>query len=219
MSTIGTYVFRLIVYCLIVFAIYSIYRFLYLKLTHKKPMPIVREIVTALFVSYLFGILSQTIFPLIRFDLGTISCCFPTGNILRFSLKGIKYIHENEIERSLNLIPFKTIKQYLSGSLMEHYGSFYNWKADAILNILGNIMLFMPIGFLLPLVKKPFEKLYSTVLFALSFSLIIETSQYFVGRGTDIDDLIMNTLGAILGFLIMQIPPIKKIAKKLCKID
>lgn len=219
MSTIGTYIVRLALYCIIVFAVYSIFRFLYLKLAHKKPMSIVHEIVIALFISYLIGLLSQTIFPLIRFDLGAISCCFPSGNILKISLKGIKYFHENEIERSLNLIPFKTIKQYLSGSLMEYYGQFYNWKADAILNILGNVLLFMPVGFLLPLVKKPFEKFYGTVLFALAFSLIVETAQYFIGRGCDIDDLMMNTLGAILGFLIMQIPPIKKIVKKLCKID
>lgn len=70
-----------------------------------------------------------------------------------------------------------------------------------------------------PLIKKPFEKFYGTVLFAIAFSLIIETAQYFIGRGTDIDDSMMNTLGAILGYLIMQIPPIKNIAKKLCKID
>lgn len=210
---------RLALYSLIAFAIYSIFRFLHLKLTHKKPESIVHEIVIALFVSYLFGLMSQTVFPLIRFDLNAISCCFPSGNILKISLKGIKYIHENEIERTLNLIPFKTIKQYLSGALVEYYGSFYNWKADAVLNILGNIMLFMPIGFLLPLTKKPFEKFYGTVLFAIAFSLIIETAQYFIGRGTDIDDLMMNTLGAILGYLIMQIPPIKNIAKKLCKID
>ncbi|MDU5333468.1 VanZ family protein [Enterococcus sp.] len=70
-----------------------------------------------------------------------------------------------------------------------------------LLNIL-NIIMFAPLGFLLPLIWKQCRKLSSTVLLGFQFSLMIELLQLFNRRATDIDDLLMNTLGALIGFLI-----------------
>lgn len=70
-----------------------------------------------------------------------------------------------------------------------------------MLNFL-NIIMFTPLGFLLPLIWKQCRKLVETVLLGFQFSLMIELLQLFNRRATDIDDLLMNTLGTFVGFLI-----------------
>ena len=76
-------------------------------------------------------------------------------------------------------------------------------------NTLGNVALFMPLGILLPLVDTRFRSLKRVLLLVLCLSLTIETLQFalrFVGnpRAVDIDDVLLNTLGACLGFLIYR---------------
>lgn len=69
------------------------------------------------------------------------------------------------------------------------------------LNVLLNIALFLPLGFLLPLLAKPFQRWYLTLPTGFGLSLAIETTQYLLGRGMfDVDDLFTNTLGTALGF-------------------
>jgi len=76
-------------------------------------------------------------------------------------------------------------------------------------NTLGNVALFMPLGILLPLVDTRFRSIRRVLLIGLCLSLTIETVQFglrFVGnpRAVDIDDVLLNTLGACLGFLIYR---------------
>lgn len=74
-----------------------------------------------------------------------------------------------------------------------------------ISNIL-NIIFFMPFGFLLPTLWRKYRTLWPTLCYGLLFSLIIEVSQMFTnGRGSDINDLIMNTLGTLCGFIIFKV--------------
>lgn len=68
-----------------------------------------------------------------------------------------------------------------------------------------NIIFFMPFGFLLPTLWKEFRSFLPTVLAGFLFSLIIEVGQLFTIRATDVDDLIMNTLGTALGFIIFKL--------------
>ncbi len=63
-----------------------------------------------------------------------------------------------------------------------------------------NVVMLMPFGFLVPLIWKSCASLGRVSLAGLSFSLLIELSQTLSFRGTDVDDLIMNTLGAAVGF-------------------
>lgn len=67
-----------------------------------------------------------------------------------------------------------------------------------------NIFLFVPFGFMLPLIWKEFRKIGRTVLAGGAFSLAIEGSQLFNRRTTDVDDLLMNTLGAVWGFFLWE---------------
>jgi len=68
-----------------------------------------------------------------------------------------------------------------------------------------NILLFIPFGFFLKFIWSGINKLKYIVLSGFSFSLLIETSQLFSNRQTDIDDLILNTLGTLLGYLLYRI--------------
>ncbi len=68
-----------------------------------------------------------------------------------------------------------------------------------------NILLLMPFGFLVPLIWPNTNKPASIVLSGLSFSLLIEISQLFNFRQTDIDDIVLNTLGALIGYLLFKL--------------
>ncbi|ANC22653.1 MULTISPECIES: VanZ family protein [Bacillus] len=68
-----------------------------------------------------------------------------------------------------------------------------------------NILLFMPLGFLLPTIWPQFRRMKSTAYAGFGFSLAIELGQLLDNRITDIDDLSMNTLGAIIGYLLYRV--------------
>lgn len=67
-----------------------------------------------------------------------------------------------------------------------------------------NIVMCMPLGFLLPLIFKRCRKCSKTVLTGFIFSLLIEITQIFNFRATDVDDLITNTCGALIGYGIWK---------------
>lgn len=69
-------------------------------------------------------------------------------------------------------------------------------------NSLLNVLLFVPLGFFLPVLWKRFRSFLWTGLFGLSFSLTIELLQLFTLRATDTNDLMTNTTGTILGWLL-----------------
>jgi len=82
-----------------------------------------------------------------------------------------------------------------------------NYSVKNWANVLLNVAMFGPLGFLLPLLGKKFRKWYVTIPAGFGTSLAIELFQLAFGRGIcDVDDLFCNTLGAVIGyFLIMTI--------------
>lgn len=68
------------------------------------------------------------------------------------------------------------------------------------ISLVLNIIMFMPLGFLLPLLWKEYKNLIRTAMTGLFFSLGIELCQLCNRRVSDVDDLIMNTLGAVIGW-------------------
>ncbi|MBR0598026.1 VanZ family protein [Clostridiales bacterium BAD-6] len=81
----------------------------------------------------------------------------------------------------------------------------FYWITEGVRPYIENIILFIPFGFLLPCVWKKYEMLWKTALPGITFSLIIELSQLFNRRVTDIDDLLMNTLGVLIGWVIFRL--------------
>lgn len=68
-----------------------------------------------------------------------------------------------------------------------------------------NVLLFVPFGLFLPFIWHNIDKLRYTVLSGFSFSLLVEISQLFNNRRTDIDDLLLNTLGTLIGHLLFRV--------------
>ncbi len=95
---------------------------------------------------------------------------------------------DNASAYGTNFIPFKEMTRYAFGSK----GFFYN--------VVGNIALFIPFGFFVSYYIKA-KKTHQICIIALITSLTAELIQYKIGRAFDVDDLILNMVGAIIGFL------------------
>lgn len=75
------------------------------------------------------------------------------------------------------------------------------WK-NVLVNLVGNIAAFVPFGFFLPLLKREWNRFFYVMLASLAFSLVVETLQLLWRVGAfDVDDLLLNTMGGILGLL------------------
>ena len=80
-----------------------------------------------------------------------------------------------------------------------------NFSAKNWANVLLNIAMFGPLGFLLPLMGKKFRKWYVTIPAGFGTSLVIELLQLALGRGIcDVDDLFCNALGAAMGYFAVM---------------
>ena len=83
----------------------------------------------------------------------------------------------------------------------------YGWHVTLI-NLLGNVVCFIPFGFLFPTLsyKRGYKNGITVTLLAAVFSVLIETAQLIAKVGAfDVDDIILNTLGCIIGYLIFVI--------------
>lgn len=101
---------------------------------------------------------------------------------------------QRDIERSINLIPFYSIGGFL-------FSSSDTVRSFSFGNVVGNIMIFAPIGAYLALFKKD-KKTLTNLLFVFIASLLTETIQGLFAIGTaDIDDIILNCLGGLAGIL------------------
>lgn len=102
---------------------------------------------------------------------------------------------------SIQIHPFRAYR-----NAWYHF-SMVEWR-----NIIINILLFVPLGLLLPLYTKKLQRIIPVLLLGLSLTLFIEFTQFITHRGIfEVDDLINNTLGAIIGYgLISFILSIKK---------
>lgn len=101
--------------------------------------------------------------------------------------------------RRYNLKPFKTINAFMDPHPSTSFASrFYN--------LAGNIALFIPFGFLFPLVFRN-RRSFDTVIGAtFLLSLFFEVFQFITGIGQlDVDDLILNTLGGIVGYILFAL--------------
>ncbi len=94
----------------------------------------------------------------------------------------------------LNLTPFKWVEEVNSNGIDR-----------VIVEVVPNIIMFIPLGSFLPVVFKMMRKLYRAffIIFLVTFS--VEFLQYFIGRSSDIDDMIANILGGIIGYGIFKI--------------
>ena len=117
----------------------------------------------------------------------------------------------NYMRYSFNIIPFKTIRLFING-----YINGYVTFRDFSINIFGNLIAFMPYGVLIPLSFKKMDKFYKFLILMVIFVLFIEGLQFLTLSGScDIDDLILNLLGASCIYFIFKIKIVNKIINKI----
>ena len=97
-----------------------------------------------------------------------------------FAVVGLPDIRYIRFEPNFNFVPFRYMVSDHSTKL--------------------NVLLFLPLGFFLPVLWENFKKLHWTILFGFCTSLLIEVLQIFTFRATDVNDLMTNTFGTFLGW-------------------
>lgn len=101
-------------------------------------------------------------------------------------------------EYHYNLVLFQEIKR------------FWNYRKQlgifaTVTNLLGNVLIFLPFGFFMAMASK-YRSFMSTLIYSLALSLTIEISQLFMKVGCfDVDDLLLNTIGGMLGFITFAV--------------
>ena len=119
---------------------------------------------------------------------------------LSYQLRHVKAIS------SVNISPLKTMFLYYN-AYTRHTLPIKN----IILNMIGNVMLFMPFGYFVYVLCKPMRSFLPYFIFFLLMIAGVEGIQYVARVGSaDIDDIILNMSGVLILFIIMKIPFIKK---------
>lgn len=102
-------------------------------------------------------------------------------------------------EYRYNLVLFKELIRFITYREQIGLESF-------IVNIFGNICAFVPFGFMLPIISKNNRKFLNVTIITLIFSLTIELLQLISKVGIfDVDDLFLNTIGGIIGYLVFKV--------------
>lgn len=103
--------------------------------------------------------------------------------------------------KDVNFIPFHTIAEYLTTAEQKGLAGF----GQMLANLLGNLLLFVPMGYLLPILSRKCQSLRRVVLISALCSLSVEVLQFFLQVGhSDIDDFLINTLGGLCGYWVLR---------------
>ena len=118
---------------------------------------------------------------------------------------------EHSGEYRYNLTLFQEIGRYYGIGI--RFGRWWLF----ILNVIGNIAVFVPFGIFVPTLFLRCKNIFLTVLLALQMSLTVELIQLVAQVGSfDVDDILLNTIGGLLGYLIWFIfQIIKKLKDKI----
>ena len=150
----------------------------------KQPRKrtIANELTAFLFIAYVATVLALTILPI---------------SISNF---------QNPKEPGYNFVPIINTSKYLIASLASTDPMMAKF---AIANIIGNLVLFIPFGIFLPLLFSACRSIKKLMLISFCCSFSIEMIQLILiqfgtYRTADIDDILLNTLGAMLGFWLIS---------------
>ncbi|MBP3041282.1 VanZ family protein [Bacillaceae bacterium Marseille-Q3522] len=169
---------------------YILWKVVQIGRSYKNNKPIFwrNEAIKFLFVVYILMVISVTLFPLALW--------------IDFNVENITY--------SLNFVPFVSIIDDFRQIGVAYSGDAVFMIRLIIRNVGGNILLFMPLGFLVPIFAKKYRHFKNTILLGFFASISIEIIQFFelftggMGRAVDIDDVICNVIGASIGYLIFK---------------
>lgn len=98
-----------------------------------------------------------------------------------------------------NLVPFSEIQRYFK------YYSIIGIEGF-MLNIVGNIVAFIPFGLFIPIIAKGYRNFFIILFDGMLFTIIIESIQLILKVGSfDVDDMILNTTGVVIGYILFKI--------------
>ena len=104
---------------------------------------------------------------------------------------------------ALNLEPFDTVRRYIW--VLRHSGD-ADLLRHAVINLGGNVAMFVPLGFLVPCIWEKMSKFGWHFLAMVLTIVLIELLQFITNLGScDVDDLILNLVGTAIGFGIYQL--------------
>ncbi len=169
--------------------VYILIRMKYLEKKKRKPV-FGRELLIFFFVLYILIVLGVTIVPRWAF------------NVLTSEGRKLMSVSHNRGFAHTNLVPFKTIRSYyyVDAAGARHF------RSTGFINIMGNVGLFIPFGILGILVyygKRHARR--RLLLLGIILCFTIETVQSFIGRSSDVDDVILNIVGLLIGLVIGNI--------------
>lgn len=167
-------------YVMVLLPVYVLMRVLYMSARRQIPLWS-RELLLAVCAAYGIALVSQTLLPTGFYGIED----------LEIYVQTIASGH-----RSYNLIPMSTVGAYL----FTQDDRVSDWGSVAFLNLAANVALFVPLGFLAPLAGERSRRLRSVLVLGVTVSLFIEVSQFLIGRSADIDDVILNVIGAGIGY-------------------
>lgn len=104
-----------------------------------------------------------------------------------------------------NFVPFRTVAGYIRSYQK-------GFEAVAIKNLLGNLLLFLPMGALLPFLFSRLNRFWRVLLAILGIIVAVELVQMLLRVGSiDIDDVILNLCGGMAGYPISKLPILRRI--------
>lgn len=156
-----------------------------------------RECTLAFFVVFCAGLAALTLFPANFWSGSIYFILHPTAwRTLIHAWDPLSYYPTwNEIVSDFAYLP-QMLKPFEEISRAINRQSYW-----LLFMLLGNIILFIPIGFFPALLWRGWKG-WKSFLTGFAVSTSIEFIQFFIGRSTDVDDVILNTVGALIGFLL-----------------
>ena len=115
----------------------------------------------------------------------------------------IGYSYWDHVKMNINIIPFHTVAK-LCRQLLNRTNPYL--LKYTLVNLFGNIALFIPYGVLIPILFNKMRKKRLYLIYTSIMVLILEIVQLFSLRGSfDIDDFLLNIFGAMIGYLLFKI--------------
>ena len=118
------------------------------------------------------------------------------------------YSYAQYFRQFTNFVPFKMIAEYI-----QRYNN--GFQTLSVNNLLGNFVLFLPMGMAMPCLFKKLNRFWKVTLCVLGLVVLVEVAQGILRVGSiDIDDVIFNLSGAMIGYGIIKIPFINHVLRK-----
>lgn len=117
------------------------------------------------------------------------------------------------VKEHTHLIPLSTTRGFVH--VLTRPEMYLSWMGPdtywincrhAIVNLVGNVVMFVPLGFFPPRIRADFQRLWKTLLLAAVIMILVEVTQVLTLLGNcDVDDLILNLTGAAIGYGIHRL--------------